>query len=320
MLPAPAPRPPVEHPGPRSRTRRAFLPGLALLPALCLPACLIVISDGERGGSGRVHESRHLRVAHLESSDLVVHNPGGGVRIEASGRPEVEFEARLSSRTSERLMRAEPYAERRADGTLEVGVRWPEGGRRSHESAELTVRLPDAGLVRVRTANGSIAVQGVGTEVDLVGSNGGIQVRDVPGQVRARTSNGSIEVAGGERLDLESSNGRVRAIGARGPVDARSSNGPVEIELDPSNAGPVQANTSNGPVLLVVGPAFEGRLDLGTNNGRLNLEGATSARLESLARTRAELSFGSGRSPSRLRTSNGNVTLRVLEPAPEAGL
>lgn len=112
--------------------------------------------------------------------------------------------------------------------------------------------------------------------ISLHTSNGRITARDIHGEAHLRTSNGPIVV---ERQS--------------GKLEANTSNGRIELN---DVYGVVQADTSNGPIRVRGGSLAEsGRIR--TSNGAIEL----SAKLEEGANY-------------EVRTSNGRVTLTLIEP------
>lgn len=123
-----------------------------------------------------------------------------------------------------------------------------------------------------------------GWEGDIVlrTSNGRIQASDLHGRAELRTSNGPIIAANATgRLIAKTSNGRIELKDVHGVVEAETSNGAIEVEGG-TLAQSGRLSTSNGPVLL-------------------------SARLER-------------GSSYQVRTSNGRVTLALIEPDVEVDL
>ena len=85
-------------------------------------------------------------------------------------------------------------AERGADGTLLITVRWPDGKRQSNEACSLDIKVPDAVGVRLFTSNGDIDAKGLAGAATLQTSNGDVVVTDHAGNVEAHDSNGTISL------------------------------------------------------------------------------------------------------------------------------
>jgi DUF4097 and DUF4098 domain-containing protein YvlB len=237
-------------------------------------------------------------------------------------RDDVEVVANLRAASEERLAATEIVAERLADGTLSVYVRWPDGHRKSREGCSFEVSLPDAVGVEVHSANGPLTIDGLGGHAELSTSNGSIDVRNHAGSVTATTSNGAIgaiDVQG--TIEVESSNGNIELSGVADRVKAHSSNGRIEIALTDDSAGPIDARTSNGAVVLRLGSAFAGELVVDTTNGSIRMDDLPGAQVTKHDKSSAMLVFGQANQQSTARSSNGSIsilgTARTLAEEPE---
>ena len=127
------------------------------------------------------------------------------------------------------------------------------------------------------------------------GSMGARYVIHTPKKVevdRLDSSNGTITITGTEgSARLKTSNGRIQVKDVRGDIEAETSNGGVDVS---ESGGNVVIRTSNGAVNA---SAVRGHLRATTSNGSIK------ARL---------LGVSDGR-PVELRSSNGSITLTLLE-------
>jgi len=242
------------------------------------------------GGGPRYKEDRVLTATHQPGRDLSVETANGTVVVRRSLDDRVRVDARLRSDSLERLAEAGLILEGDSH-RLSIRVRWP-GERRGREGADLTVSLPDARLVTVRTSNDDVVLDRIGERADLRTSNDEIRVTDLPGELIARTSNDEIVVRG-----------------AGGPVDAATSNDDIVVVLTPENPGPVRLVTSNDDIELIVGPGFSGTLGAATSNGRVRVRGM--GRAYGAGGKSAELEFDRPGERSTVTTSNGDVTVEV---------
>lgn len=254
------------------------------------------------------------------------HDPGGAIRVETKNGavsiaraevPEAHITAKIRAETQERLDAIGVVVERGADGTLVVRAVEPADGWRRREGVGFVIALPGADGVKVTTSNGAVTVEGLAGPADLTTSNGALKVNGHDGPVRARTSNGSIRIVGADDVALKTSNGSISAAQIRGAARAETSNGAVTLRLAPESSGPITVETSNGAVTLEVGETFAGTLSAATSRGRLSLPpGEGHVRLVRVDPGSAELRFGDGGEggePSSVRTSNGSVTIRLVE-------
>lgn len=257
---------------------------LVLLASAALGGCVSI------GGGPRYKEDRVLTADHQPGRDLSVESANGTVVVRRSLDGRVRVDARLRSDRLERLAEARLVLE--GDSRrLSLRVRWP-GERRGREGADLTVSLPDARLVTVRTSNDDIVLDRVGERADLRTSNDEIRVTDLPGELIARTSNDEIVVRG-----------------AGGPVSATTSNDDIVVVLTPDNPGPVRLDTSNDDIELIVGPGFSGALGAATSSGRVRVRGM--GRADGAGGKTAELEFGRPGERSTVNTSNGDVEIEI---------
>lgn len=254
---------------------------------LALSGCTVTNVASSRMTEGTTSS----RVAHVAGTPLVVRNANGAVRVQRGGGSEVVVDARIRARDAARLAATSVSSVRDADGTLRVGVVWPNNQRESTEGASLIVTVPDTASLDIETSNGAITIEGgLAGPASLDTSNGAITVRDYQGPVNADTSNGAVELTNVPAADVDTSNGSVKIVLA---ADA---------------TGPVRADSSNGSIELVVGAGFTGSVDADTSNGRVSCAVPRAAVVRQ-RNSSAFYRFGEG-ATSTLSTSNGSITIR----------
>lgn len=287
--------------------RKLFCPptvaSAAVLLTLC--ACCIPIKRATH------EETRTINVPHVAASSVDVETSNGGISVKVAERDDVLIVARLRMISVERLAATRIVSERDAANRLRIRVAWPDDKRRSNEGCNFDITVPDAQGVKLKSSNGRLMIGGLSGEADLSTSNGGIQVRGHDGDLKARSSNGGLEIEGvtGD-ITADTSNGRIQVQDAVAEVRARTSNGSVHVQLAEDGAGPVDIETSNGSVTLELGRAFAGDLELRTSNAGLNVSGLEGAEIVSMGKRQARLKFGDFHQSSRVRTSNGSITVR----------
>jgi hypothetical protein len=256
-----------------------------------------------------VEQVREMDVDHVPGKGLRVTSANGAIGVHKVDRTNVAVTATVRARTKERLAATTVVAERDGAGVLSIGVQWPDGKRKGNEGCAFRVEIPDANGVRIESSNGSITVAGLGGDADLRTSNGSIEAIDQGGTVMLKTSNGRITATrpAGD-VDAHTSNGRIEIIDAPTNVTANTSNGAISIRLADTSPGPVDARTSNGAISLTVGSAFAGELECQTSNGSCSAAGL-DAQLVSQSKNNLRLKFGAGGQTSRVRTSNGSITV-----------
>jgi hypothetical protein len=268
---------------------------------------------GSCAGWSTVLEVRTLELAAGPAQGIVVQTANGRVAIDADptfpAPDTVHVVAHLRARNESRLAAARIDHEFDDRGQLVLTVRWPEGRRLGNEGCAFEVTTARVDGVLVRTSNGSVTVRGAAGLARIESSNGNLVLENHQGGVVGKTSNGNLvfrDVLGS--IHATSSNGNVEAQRVGGKLTLDTSNGNVRVALHPDNTGPVQVESSNGSLSLAVGEAFYGRLDMRTSNGRVRVE-ADRARALSASRSHATMVFGEDGPSSKLRTSNGNITV-----------
>jgi len=299
----------------------AFLARLTpLTPLTALP--LIAASASVLGGcvsfqSANFKSSSSATLTHVAGMPVSVATENGRIVVEAAQRADVQsvqISAEVRATTQERADTTEIVAERDTDGRLRVSVAWPDGQRISGEGCSITILLPDASGLDLRTSNGSVTIRGCAGQATVVTSNGPIEVTDHAGVAKLKTSNGAVTVTNlSGALNVDTANSRIVGTGLGGPVDVHTSNGPVSITLADSSVGPADIRTSNGSVKFCPGGTFTGDLSISTSNGSITLPSEGGAmRVIEKNKTSAKVSFRMGpiaQPESVIRTSNGAVTV-----------
>lgn len=291
---------------------------LALRTALPLIAASASILGGcVTYQSARFKSSSAATLTHAAGMPVSVATENGRILVEAAPRSDVQsvqISAEVRATTQERADTTEIIAERDTDGRLRVSVSWPDGQRLSGEGCSISILLPDASGLDLRTSNGAITVRGCGGLATIVTSNGAIEVTNHAGAAKVKTSNGAVNVTDlSGALSADTSNGRIVGAGLGGPVDAHTSNGSISIALADSAVGPADIRTSNGAVTFRPGGTFTGNLSISTSNGRITLPSERGEmRVTEKNKTSAKVSYRMGpiaQPESVIRTSNGSVTV-----------
>jgi hypothetical protein len=281
----------------------------SLLLAVVLPLSLTACRTGQ---DWPLHaKTNTLTVAHVPGSALAVELNNGSITARAEDRQDVEVIGVLRMRSQERLEAASIETFRDASDRLTVKVAWPENRRLNNEGCSITLAVPDADGLDFHSSNGRIEISGLSGEARLRTSNGQVVVDEHHGALHAHTSNGQIKIQGTAGvIDAETSNGRIAVVDAQHSVTARTSNGSMEISFTEAATGPVEARSSNGSISLTVGSGFQGALQANTSNGRLDPGNFPEATTVSSGKHHVNLQFGDSETKSKVRTSNGSITLR----------
>jgi DUF4097 and DUF4098 domain-containing protein YvlB len=265
------------------------------------------------------------RVAVEAHGRLRVNLDSGSIVIESHDRDEVRVDALAAGMGSGRL----DFDLSTAGDTVIL-----DGGPRGWMPAVLgspqvrvRVRVPSEFSLDIRTGGGSIEIEDIEGDVRARTSGGSIVMGRIRGDVRVETSGGSIEAGeiDGE-LHARTSGGPIRVFAVTGDVEARTSGGPIEI----LGAGDrVDADTSGGAISVRFSDAPSGELETSGGNidvefpedEGLELDASTSGgnvRIDEQIRvggriepTRVEAELNEGGDRLRLRTSGGDIQLRV---------
>jgi hypothetical protein len=165
------------------------------------------------------------------------------------------------------------------------------------------------GEVRVRSSGGDIEMGRIRGDVDAETSGGAIEVGEVDGELRARTSGGPIRIfAVSGRVEARTSGGPIEILRAGDRVDANTSGGAISVRFSETPSGVLE--TSGGDIDVEF-PEDEGMdLDARTSGGsvRIDEQLAVRGRVEP---TRVEAELNEGGDRLRLRTSGGDIRIRV---------
>ncbi len=239
--------------------------------ALAVAGCGAI---GDRLGNATATDvvSRTLEVTGVPS--LAVETFNGRVSVLAgSGASVVVTVERRGSGRDDAAARADLQ---KVDVTIEasgstVTVRARRSDDRNHSGnsgADVTVTLPAAASLDLRSSNGEITTTGITGPVRIATSNAAVTVSGATSGIDATTSNGAITATGATGgVTASTSSGEIDVRGASGVVDARTSNGQVRIE---ATAATVHAHTSNGR-LTFTGQLASGAHEFETSNGDVEL-------------------------------------------------
>ena len=148
------------------------------------------------------------------------------------------------------------------------------------------------------------------TVVELLSSNGGVEVYVLKKSGTVRTSNGRIvldKVAGD--FNVATSNGRVSITEAGGSFDVETSNGGIEFDGELIKGSSNRMATSNGSIDIRFLGTTSVMLDASTSNGSIDTEYPI---LTSSPGDEHHLvgAIGAGEAELIIRTSNGSVAIR----------
>jgi DUF4097 and DUF4098 domain-containing protein YvlB len=240
-------------------------------------------------------------------SEVRLSNVNGGVTFEAWDRDEVRIEAEKhvragSDETARKIMAKIRIEVTPGPSGLRIDTRMPKNenglfdglfGTSVSAGVSYKVHVPRQVSVDVVDTNGGIQLAGTRGSAHLETSNGGLSVREVEGEMTLKTTNGGIAVvhsAGG--LKAETTNGGIQAELTRlpaGDLNLETTNGGVSVRLPRDERFSIDAETSNG------GVASDFPVQ-GGQPGRRSLKGDVNG----------------GGARLVIRTSNGSIRIRQI--------
>jgi hypothetical protein len=137
----------------------------------------------------------------------------------------------------------------------------------------------------------------------------------VPAGVRLelRGVNGNITAATSAPVEARTTNGDIRVVTAVGPVRGETTSGDVDLRMTSlTGSDSVIARSMNGDVFVYLPESAAATVDLATTNGAVSTEFQVLVTGEP-SRRRLQATLGSGTHPVRLRTLNGDASLRKLD-------
>jgi len=147
--------------------------------------------------------------------------------------------------------------------------------------------------------------------LDVVNSNGGIQVTGTLGNAQLKTSNGGLAVHGvSGDMTLNTSNGQISVAGSEGTVKAETSNGGIDAELTRYSGHEMSFETSNGAVSIRLPRDARFTVDAETSNGGVKSDFAVDGGRP--GRHSLKGTVNGGGPTLYIRTSNGGVHIREV--------
>jgi hypothetical protein len=156
-----------------------------------------------------------------------------------------------------------------------------------------------------------VVLQSVGLEGLVIGVDVVINYHvTVPrrARVRVRVANGAVAIADLDgSVVLTAANGAVTATNLQGGIDARSVNGRLTIDLAALGENPVDLRTVNGALSLTVPSDGGATLTVTTVSGKVTVENLTTEPIGDQTKRRQRLRLNQGGTPIEINTVNGEV-------------
>ncbi len=211
--------------------------------------------------------------------------------VSVRGWDKSEVQYRVTRFADSRTVTPLKINENHSDSTVNINIENPDlQGRRGIFSngpnkVRIEIFVPHTSNLKI-SSNGEIRLDGVSGDVELVGSEETINVRDVDGNLR-----------------VINSDGRIRVIGFRGDIVAETSNGAINLEGDFKS---VKASATEGPITLSLPENTSA--DLEANCDDVQGEGITVSHLSGDA-TASKYRIGNGGARFQVKTG-GKIRVR----------
>lgn len=176
--------------------------------------------------------------------------------------------------------------------------------------AGVEVTVPAATGVDLVTSNGPVELRGTSSGGTVRTSNSRIQVEEFKGDLDAQTSNGRIAIEALEgSAKLTTSNGRVSIHDGHGQFDVSTSNGRIELQGSMEPGGHNRLITVNGRIDVALEGEPSLKLSASTVNGRARCE-IPSFVTSVDTRRKLEGTVGEGEAELVAQTVNGTITVQ----------
>ena len=125
--------------------------------------------------------------------------------------------------------------------------------------------------------------------------------------VTIKTANGTVDVQGvGGALTIDATNGTIDATGLNGSADVSTVNGPVALGFAKLAEGGVRCKTTNGQIVISIPSASKATLAARVLHGEILTENLPVQKTDE-SRQRLNATIGGGGPEIRLETTNGEV-------------
>ncbi len=272
---------------------------------------------GAAGGASPVDAAQLRQVtertfAFQPGGELHINSQNGRIVVEAWDRSEARVQITREVRASDDQRAAELMKDLSADVSLsKTGITIDSKYPKRVES----VGIWDVLGQKVTSLNIHYYIQvPAKTSVVLVTSNGEIRVRGIAGQVIGETMNGDVDVSSASgHVEVSTTNGDIRLAGIVGSARAGTTNGGISVEIRKLTVGEdVNLQTTNGNVSASLPGDLKATIEAVTTNGAVSIGYTMERASGSSSRSVVGTIGGGDGSAVKLRTTNGNVTVKKL--------
>ena len=158
---------------------------------------------------------------------------------------------------------------------LALKVVFPNTLSNASVESKWEVSVPSQASVKATDAFGEITASDLQGNLDAVGQNGEVSLRNIAGEVHAQTSFAALKAENIGRAWLSNQNGEISAVQVEGPLEAHTSFARVQAE---TIAGGARLHNQNGEILVrdVQGP-LEARTSFSLLTAKTSLATSPSA-------------------------------------------
>jgi hypothetical protein len=246
------------------------------LPRTVIVLCAILLSPACT--SGTAVEQEYTRTFPISTrADVHIRVSNAQVRVTTTDDPSVVFHVHYEIAGSD----SKPLFSTRQSGDVvelrenDTNRDWWGWTSLDVERTTVDVRMPKTADLQLVTSNGAVEVSSLNGDIRLHTSNGSITASELKGKLQVGSSNGAINVTGVDGDCVAStSNGSIQASGRFDSLDMHSSNGRITAH---ATAGSTVGSrwdigTSNSSIDLALPPMIKANLDVTTSNGGIQLE------------------------------------------------
>ena len=286
----------------RTRSCRASR-RLGLVLALPATAAIVTLALLSAGCTVGPTETREHTFTVGDSPVVIVESDNSNVQVSAGPDEEVRVQATLNG--VDRLS----YNIAQDGDTITIDIDIEETRIGASPGADITITAPAGTDVEIVTSNGSIELSGIEGTCSLRSSNGKIALTNVKGSFEGSTGNGRLEVDGLEgTAELRTSHGGADLKDVTGEIDVNTSNGRISFSGELTPGGSNRLVTSNGDVIVELQGTPNISLEAETDRGKVRSDLEITA--TETGDKRLVGTIGDGEADLYVRTSNGDINIK----------
>lgn len=248
------------------------------------------VSDNDLAASTNITLSAEIS---LETRQLDLENRMGPVRIHGTNNGPGQWTWNLTVRArsqdeASRIAQSINCQNSQTGARLELKVLFPHTLSNVRVESKFDVSVPSQASVKASNAFGEIAASDLQGNLDAVGQNGEVSLRNIAGEVHAQTSFAALKAENIGPARLSNQNGEISVAQVQGQLEADTSFARLRAE---TIAGRARLHNQNGEILVqdVHGPLdarttfsllavqkVTGSVTLGNQNGEIRAESLSS--------------------------------------------